>query len=263
MEFLHAINPLYSVSGFFVGALVGCTGVGGGSIMTPLLVLLFGIHPATAVSTDLLYAGITKSGGTIVHSLNRTVDWRITLLLAAGSLPAAALTLLALSVFGGDSDRVNGVISTALGYALLLTALTLAVPKRLLHRTAGRLLREVPERQTMALTCVFGAFVGVLVTISSVGAGAIGVTVLLLLYPRVPTVRIVGSDIAHAMPLALFAGLGHSFRGSVDWMMLISLLIGSLPGIALGGQIAAFAPDRVLRTLLAGALFVVGAKLSL
>ncbi|MGH6841843.1 MAG: sulfite exporter TauE/SafE family protein [Methylocella sp.] len=263
MEFLHAINPLYSLSGFFVGALVGCTGVGGGSIMTPLLVLLFGIHPATAVGTDLLYAGITKSGGTIVHGLNRTVDWRITLLLAAGSLPAAALTLLVLSEFGGDSDRLNAIISTALGYALLLTALTLAVPKQLLHRTAGRRLRELPERQTMALTCGFGALVGVLVTISSVGAGAIGVTVLLLLYPKVPIVRIVGSDIAHAMPLALFAGLGHAFRGSVDWMMLISLLIGSLPGIALGGQIAAFAPDRVLRTLLAGTLFVVGAKLSL
>jgi hypothetical protein len=261
MEFLHAINPLYSLSGFFVGALVGCTGVGGGSIMTPLLVLLFGIHPATAVGTDLLYAGITKSGGTIVHSLNHTVDWRITLLLAAGSLPAAALTLLALSEFGGDSDRTNAVISIALGYALLLTALTLAVPKRVLRRTAGRL-RELPERQTMALTCVFGALVGVLVTISSVGAGAIGVPVLLLLYPRVPTARIVGTDIAHAVPLALFAGLGHAFRGSVDWMMLISLLIGSLPGIALGGQIAAFAPDRVLRTVLAGALFVVGAKLS-
>ncbi|MGH6793792.1 MAG: sulfite exporter TauE/SafE family protein [Methylocella sp.] len=262
MEFLRAINPLYSLSGFFVGALVGCTGVGGGSIMTPLLVLWFGIHPATAVSTDLLYAGITKSGGTIIHSLNRTVDWRITLRLAAGSLPATALTLLALAEFGGDSDRTNAVITTALGYALLLTALTLFVPKRVLHRTAGRL-RELPERQTMTLTCVFGAFVGVLVTISSVGAGAIGVTVLLLLYPRVPTVRIVGSDIAHAVPLALFAGLGHAFRGSVDWMMLISLLIGSLPGIALGGQMAAYAPDHVLRPVLACALLAVGAKLAL
>jgi uncharacterized protein len=261
MELLRAINPLYSLSGFFVGALVGCTGVGGGSIMTPLLVLWFGIHPATAVGTDLLYAGITKSAGTIVHSLNRTVDWRITLLLAAGSLPATALTLLALSEFGGNSDRTNAVITTVLGYALLLSALTLVVPKRLLLRRAGRL-REVPERQTMVLTCVFGAFVGVLVTISSVGAGAIGVTVLLLLYPRIPTVRIVGSDIAHAVPLALLAGLGHSFRGSVDWMMLISLLIGSLPGIALGGQMAAYAPDHVLRPVLACALLAVGAKLS-
>lgn len=261
MEFLRAINPLYSLSGFFVGALVGCTGVGGGSIMTPLLVLWFGIHPATAVGTDLLYAGITKSAGTIVHSLNRTVDWRITLLLAAGSLPATALTLLALSEFGGNSGRMNAVITTALGYALLLSALTLVVPKRLLLRRAGRP-RELPERLTMALTCVFGAFVGVLVTISSVGAGAIGVTVLLLLYPRIPAVRIVGSDIAHAVPLALLAGLGHSFRGSVDWMMLISLLIGSLPGIALGGQLAAYAPDHVLRPVLACALLAVGAKLS-
>ncbi|MGH6848010.1 MAG: sulfite exporter TauE/SafE family protein [Methylocella sp.] len=262
MEFLRAINPLYSISGFFVGALVGCTGVGGGSIMTPLLVLWFGIHPATAVGTDLLYAGITKSAGTIVHSLNRTVDWRITLLLAAGSLPAAALTLLALSEFGGNSDRTNAVITTVLGYALLLSALTLVVPKRLLLRRAGRL-RELPERQTMALTFVFGAFVGVLVTISSVGAGAIGVTVLLLLYPRIAVVRIVGSDIAHAVPLALLAGLGHAFRGSVDWMMLISLLIGSLPGIALGGQMAAYAPDHVLRPVLACALLAVGAKLAL
>ena len=261
MDLLHTINPLYSLSGLVVGALVGFTGVGGGSLMTPLLVLLFGIHPATAVGTDLLYAGLTKSGGTLVHGLNRTIDWRITRRLAAGSVPAAAVTLLLLATLGRDTHNASSLITSVLGVALILTAVTLLFRKWILGRLA-RYAETLTDRQSRLYTNLLGAVIGVLVSLSSVGAGAIGVTVLLVLYPKLPTVRIVGSDIAHAVPLTLIAGAGHWYLGSVDWSLLVSLLIGSLPGIAIGSQLAAYVPDRVLRPVLASTLAVVGAKLS-
>ena len=260
MDFLHLINPMYSLSGFAVGALVGFTGVGGGSLMTPLLVLMFGIHPATAVGTDLLYAGLTKVCGAVVHGRNKAVDWRVALQLAAGSVPAAALALWTLSHFGVDSKGTNGAITTTLGFALILTAVTLFFRKRLLKAAAGFLDRR-SGREIAALTVALGAVLGVLVSISSVGAGAIGVTVLLMLYPRMPTVRIVGTDIAHAVPLTLIAGAGHWIIGSIDWVLLVSLLVGSLPGIAIGSHFANRVPDRVLRPLMAGTLALVGGKL--
>ena len=261
MSWIASINWLYSASGFAIGMLVGLTGVGGGSLMTPLLVLLFGFHPATAVGTDLLYAGLTKTGGTIVHGLNRTVDWRISARLACGSLPGAAATLWALSRIDRTSQSTAGTINTVLGLALIFTAITLIGRKWLLARLAERT-GSFTDRQTATLTVVFGAFLGIVVSLTSVGAGAIGVTVLLLLYPRMPTVRIVGSDIAHAVPLTLLAGAGHWYMGSVDWALLASLLIGSLPGIAIGSQIASRVSDRVLRPVLAGTLAIVGAKLA-
>jgi uncharacterized protein len=262
MDFLHSLNPLYSLSGLAIGALVGFTGVGGGSLMTPLLVLLFGIHPATAVGTDLLYAGLTKISGTAVHGLNGAVDWRITRRLAAGSAPAAALTLIGLAYFGHDSKTANAVITTTLGGALIATAVTLIFRAWLLAKVASTL-EALNDSQIRLLTNLLGAALGVLVSISSVGAGAIGVTVLLMLYPKLPTVRIVGSDIAHAVPLTLIAGTGHWFLGSIDWSLLVSLLIGSLPGIAIGSQLASRVPDRVLRPVLAGTLALVGARLAI
>ena len=261
MHFLYAsFHPLYAVSGLVVGLLVGFTGVGGGSLMTPLLVLLFGIHPATAVGTDLLYAGITKISGSFVHNFNGAVDWRITRRLASGSVPAAILTLLALSYFGRDSKSTSDVITTVLGFALLLTAVALIFRKWLLAKVAATVER-FSERQIGVLTVVLGAVLGVLVSISSVGAGAIGVTVLLMLYPKLPIVRIVGSDIAHAVPLTLIAGAGHWWIGSVDFSLLASLLVGSIPGIAIGSHFASRVPDKVLRPLVAGTLAVVGGRL--
>jgi uncharacterized membrane protein YfcA len=262
MDFLHTLNPLYSLSGLAIGALVGFTGVGGGSLMTPLLVLLFGIHPATAVGTDLLYAGLTKISGTAVHGLNGAVDWRITRRLAAGSAPAAALTLIGLAYFGHDSKTASALITTTLGFALIATAVTLIFRAWLLAKVASTL-EALNDSQIRLLTNLLGAALGVLVSISSVGAGAIGVTVLLMLYPKLPTVRIVGSDIAHAVPLTLIAGTGHWFLGSIDWSLLVSLLIGSLPGIAIGSQLASRVPDRVLRPVLAGTLALVGARLAI
>ena len=256
----HLISPAYAASGFAVGALVGFTGVGGGSLMTPLLVLLFGIHPATAVGTDLLYAGLTKICGSFVHGLNDAIDWRVTRRLAAGSVPAAAVSLWALSHFGVDSKGTSVAITTTLGFALILTAVTLLFRRRLLAATAS-FLDQRSDGETASLTVALGAVLGVLVSISSVGAGAIGVTVLLMLYPKMPTVRIVGSDIAHAVPLTLLAGAGHWWLGSVDWALLVSLLCGSLPGIAIGSHFASRVPERVLRPLMAGTLALVGGRL--
>jgi len=252
----------YTIAGFAVGAIVGLTGVGGGSLMTPLLVLLFGIHPAVAVGTDLLYAAITKAGGTVAHNLKGTVDWKITGALAAGSLPAAALTLLVIGTFfPGGIGGASKIISFSLGIALLLTAVALIFRQRIQKFSLSHHGAERDPRLTTMLTVITGAVLGVLVSISSVGAGALGVTVLFFLYPRLPAVRIVGSDIAHAVPLTLVAGLGHWWLGSVNWSLLGSLLIGSLPGIWIGSHISAKVPEKFLRPALAVMLVLVGTKL--
>jgi uncharacterized membrane protein YfcA len=255
-----SIDPRFMLSGFFVGLLVGQTGMGGGSLMTPLLVLFFGVHPATAVGTDLLYACATKTVGTLVHGLNRTVDWRIVSRLASGSVPATLITLLALSQFDISGAAAGRIISLVLGTMLMLTALSLIFRRRFLD-LLGPVLEKVTPARAARLTVVTGALLGVLVTVSSVGAGAFGVTALLLLYPRIPMAVIVGSDIAHAVPLTFVAGLGHWWLGSVDWPLLTSLLSGSIPGIVLGSYLSAHIPDAVLRPILAVTLIVVGGRL--
>ncbi|GAA5164687.1 sulfite exporter TauE/SafE family protein [Viridibacterium curvum] len=253
---------MYPVAGFAVGSIVGLTGVGGGSLMTPLLVLLFGVSPAVAVGTDLLYASITKAGGTLAHSLKGTVDWGITRAMAYGSLPAAALTLAALHTwFPGGIGEAKGLISFALGIALLLTAVSLIFRKHIQAFAQRHAPAQPDPQRTFWLTVMMGAILGVLVSISSVGAGALGVTALFFLYPSLPAHRIVGSDIAHAVPLTLVAGIGHWFLGSINWVLLGSLLIGSLPGIWIGSHISARVPEKVLRPILAGMLVLIGMKL--
>ena len=255
---LTALNPVFSISGFAVGLLVGLTGVGGGSLMTPLLVLLFGIHPGTAVGTDLLYAAVTKSVGTAVHSAHRSVDWRIVRRLASGSIPATAITVFVLSRSGGSEAHAH-LISVVLGGALVLTAFSLFF-RRQIMAVASRFSPGQP-RHPAVWTVVVGAGLGVLVSLSSVGAGALGVTALILLYPTISTVRLVGSDIAHAVPLTLIAGLGHWYFGSVDLPLLGSLLVGSIPGIILGSLLATRVPELVLRPMLACTLLLVGSRL--
>ncbi len=260
MHFLTDIDPLYTLSGFVVGLLVGQTGVGGGSLMTPLLVLVFGVHPATAVGTDLLYAAATKSVGTLAHGLHGTVNWRVTGLLAAGSVPSTILTLVVINHFetlGAGSARM---LSFGLGVALVVTALALLARRRILALAARRATEMSPARVAV-VTVVTGAVLGVLVTVSSVGAGAIGMTVLVILYRHLPLPQIVGSDIAHAVPLTLIAGLGHWMVGSVDWGLLIALLSGSIPGIVLGTMMSVRLPERVLRPVLAVTLLMVGGRL--
>jgi uncharacterized membrane protein YfcA len=262
MNWVRWIDPLYALSGFCVGALVGLTGVGGGSLMTPVLILLFGIHPASAVGTDLLYAAATKTAGTLVHGLVGTIDWRIVGLLAAGSLPMAVLTVILISHFGVSGSVVERVMTFVLGLALLATALALVFRARLIASLGVRAERA-NGRRTALLTVLTGVALGALVSLTSVGAGALGVTALILLYPALPMARIVGSDIVHAVPLTLVGGIGHWLAGSVNGAILASLLVGSLPGIGLGSYAAAHVPERALRLTLAAVLLLVGGRLVL
>jgi uncharacterized membrane protein YfcA len=261
MDFIHSLEPLYSVAGFGVGMLVGLTGVGGGSLMTPLLILLFGVYPATAVGTDLLYASATKAAGSLVHGISGTIDWRVVRRLAAGSVPMTVITMAALSYLNVHSEAARGLITTVLAAALFLTAATLLLRERIVAFYSLWVGTLRPE-QIRLLTILMGAVLGALVSISSVGAGAIGVTALLLLYPQLPTARIVGSDIAHAVPLTLAAGVGHWMLGSIDWHIFASLLLGSIPGILLGSYAAVRVPEMALRLVLAVTLVAVATKLS-
>jgi uncharacterized membrane protein YfcA len=258
-HFLLHVQLLYVLSGLVVGGLVGMTGVGGGSLMTPILILAFRIHPVTAVGTDLLYAAATKTGGTLIHGFNKTIDWRVVGRLATGSVPFTALTIFLLSRLDLSNAATQGVITRALGIALLLTAISLIFRKTLTSYYAGHV-GELNPKLVRNLTIAMGALLGVLVSISSVGAGAIGVTALILLYPNMPTARIVGSDIAHAVPLTLIAGLGHWWLGSIDFVMLGSLLVGSIPGIIVGSTLAARVPDPAVRYTLAIVLILVCAR---
>jgi len=259
----QSIDPHYAIVGFFVGALVGVTGVGGGSLTTPILIVLFGVSPATAVGTDLLFAAATKTVGSLVHGFNRTIEWRVVRRLAIGSIPATLLALIVLSFLHmGTGGGARHTITAILTVVLLLTAGILIARARISALYAEHL-GNLDDRSITILTVAMGAVLGILVTFSSVGAGAIAVTALVLLYPRIPTARIVGSDIAHAVPLTLVAGLGHGAMGSIDLHTLVSLLAGSFPGIFVGSSISARVPDLVLRYVLAAVLITVGAKLML
>ncbi|MBC7737195.1 MAG: sulfite exporter TauE/SafE family protein [Candidatus Saccharibacteria bacterium] len=253
------MNFLFSLSGLGIGIVVGLTGVGGGSLMTPLLVLLFGIHPATAVGTDLLYAAATKSVGTAVHGRAKSVDWQVVRRLASGSIPATALAFLVMNAMGMQSSK-GGFLAFLLGAVLLVTAATLLFRAQIVAYFSARV-RADNQGLVRALTVATGVVIGALVMTTSVGAGAIGVTALLVLYPRLPTLRIVASDIAHAVPLTLVAGLAHWWMGDVDWLLLVTLLLGSIPGIIIGSLLAPKLPERALRMLLALVLVLVSLKL--
>ncbi len=260
MHIFSAYNPLYSLAGFLVGMLVGMTGVGGGSLMTPVLVLLFGFHPVTAVGTDLLYASVTKTVGTVVHGKQRTVDWRIVRRLATGSVPASILTLYVMSRIGTMSGQATVTLNLLLGIALLLTSISVFFRPLILH-WAGHHIHAMEERRLGRWTIVLGVMLGVLVSVTSVGAGALGTTALLILYPRLPVARIAASDIAHAVPLTLIAGIGHWLMGSVDFGLMLALLAGSIPGIIVGSLLSGRSSDAVLRPILAITLLVVAVRM--
>ncbi len=252
-------DVLHGVAGLFVGILVGLTGVGGGSLMTPILVLLFGVSPHTAVGTDLLFAALTKSVGTAAHGWKATVEWKIVRRLAIGSVPAAIATLLLLGHFGRPGEGASAVMLVVLGVMLILTAVATLFQKQLalFAKTHERL----DDHASLWPTVLLGVAIGVAVTISSVGAGAIGVTALLMLYPALRVSRIVGSDIAHAVPLTLVAGFGHWMIGGVDFALLGNLLIGSVPGVLIGSLLSSRSPDHILRPALAAVLLFSGIKL--
>ena len=252
----HAASLI--ATGFVTGVVVGLTGVGGGSLMTPALVLFFAIAPAVAVGTDLLFAAVTKSVGTSVHSGQGNIDWRVAGLMGAGSVPAALVTVALLHALKPDVAALAAAIKVSLGVALLLTAAAIVWRTRL--ATFAQRFNVQPARRAQ-LTVLVGLVLGVLVTLSSVGAGAIGVAALMLLYPERPAAQIAGTDVAHAVPLTLIAGLGHATLGHVDFGLLAALLIGSIPGISIGSYFAKRMPERLLKTLLATMLTLAGAKL--
>jgi uncharacterized membrane protein YfcA len=260
MDLIYAIDPGYAVAGLGVGFLVGMTGVGGGALMTPLLISVFGIPPAVAVGTDLLYTAVSRSLATLIHGVNRNIDWTIVRRLAAGSIPATVLTLAVLWWLGMHGKLTGGLITYLLGGAILTTALALIFRKQL-AKLYGHRIDAMHPNTTRWLTIGMGVLLGVVVSITSVGAGAIGVTVLVMLYPRLTAARIVGSDIAHAVPLAFIAGAGYLAIGVVDGQLLLSLLARSLSGVAAGSVLAPYTPEGLLRYSLAGAMFLAAAKL--
>jgi hypothetical protein len=253
----------YTISGFAVGLLVGLTGVGGGSLMTPLLIFLFHINPVKAVGTDLLFAAITKSAGIWVHGRKGHIELKVVGLLALGSLPTALISLsLIRNLLDSDLKALTAMVTTLMGGALILTAGAIIMRHRV-NSFGESVKRFIPNWRTLRPYATVGAGVilGFLVPITSVGAGALGAAMLMFLYPSMATRNIVGTDLAHAVPLTLLAGLGHLQMGTVNLPLLLALLLGSLPGIYLGSHMSARVPERVLRALLAGMLLLIGTKL--
>jgi uncharacterized membrane protein YfcA len=251
----------YVVAGFAVGLLVGLTGVGGGSLMTPLLTLLFGVNPSVAVGTDLAFASITKTAGTFAHRFRGTVHWDIVKRLCIGALPAAVIATLALKQFGTLDQAINQIIRYSIAGSVLLTVVALLLRGRMQAWINAHPEKQLQGNSLTAATITAGAVLGALVTVSSIGAGAIGATLLVLLYPRLSPAEIAGTDIAYAVPLTAIAAFGHWWLGSIHWELLAMLLIGSVPGITIGSLAARAVPENILRALLATTLTGVAAKL--
>lgn len=258
---------LYMLAGGCVGFVVGMTGVGGGSFMTPIL-LAFGFSPAIAIGTDLLYASITKSGGVITHARQRTVEWKVVALLCASSIPASLVTTLALRHLQNSGFDYSSILTRTLGIMLVITSLVLFFRTFLIrerhhladsHSSIG----EFERRHAGWLTFMIGIVLGVMVTLSSVGAGAFGATALMLLYPRMPMIRVIGTDLAYAVPLTAVAGLGHMQLGHVDYWLLLSLIAGSLPCIWLGTRVANLVPEKIMQRVMASILLILGIRYAL
>jgi len=252
---------LLAAAGFLVGAIVGLTGVGGGSIMTPLLIAVFGVPAPIAVGTDLANAAVTKSAGTFAHLAARTVIKPIAVMLAFGSVPAAIATLSVLALSRFTPHELNQVIRACVGVALLVS-IGMLLLREPIHRWAARSARlRRGRRHRPALTILVGAAIGVAVSLTSLGAGAIGAACLALLYPELEPADIAGTDIAHAVPLTAVAAAGHAWLGTIDWMLLLALLAGGIPGIVLGSFASRRLPVRTLRYALVATLAVAGVKL--
>ena len=249
---------LYIVAGASVGFIVGLTGIGGGALMTPLL-LLFGFPPNIAVGTDLMYASVTKAGGMISHHKQKHVEWKLVKLLAAGSIPAALITGYFLQTLFTDADEYENLLKNSLGVMLLATAAVIVLRKKILKFTTSHKQNLHPRSKDIA-TVVMGILLGIMVTLTSVGAGAVGTAILMLLYPALRSANVVGTDIAHAVPLTLAAGLVHMYLGNVDFGLLAALLMGSLPAIHFGSKLAHHLPEQILRSVLASILLFLGAK---
>jgi uncharacterized membrane protein YfcA len=260
---LMDLNWINSSAGFGVGLAVGMTGVGGGSLMTPLLVLAFGFAPITAVGTDLWFAAVTKIVGGTLHNHKGTVDWQVLRRMYIGSIPATILTLTWMGLTRTVQTN-HGTIMHALGAVLLVTAIAMLSRKKI--QSLGAHLRTTTAANFLAaqpwLTVLAGVILGVVVPLTSVGAGAFGTVMLLYIYPlRMHGSRLAGTDIVHAIPIVVISGIGHLLMGNVDFKLLISLLAGSIPGILVGTLIATRSPEIVLRGAIALVLGCVSVKL--
>ncbi len=248
-------------AGAGVGSIVGLTGVGGGSLMTPLLISVFHLDKAIAIGTDLWFAGLTKVSGSVAHHRESHVDYHITRKLLYGSIPASILTMVYMH-WQGITKSGQSTLAYALGVALLLTAVTVAF-RPVWFKVGIWLERWVTRERRPTLTVLCGAILGVLVSLSSIGAGALGATMILLLYPRLDMKRLVGSDIAHAVPLTIVAGIGHASLGNVEWTLLLELLLGSLPGIWVGAKLTKHLPETITRFALCVCLVIAAKKVLL
>jgi uncharacterized membrane protein YfcA len=251
-----SLQSLYPIVGLVVGLVVGLTGVGGGSLMTPILVFVFKVPVELAVGTDLLFASLTKIVGVTAHSARGNVNWRIVGTLAAGSLPASIATIIAMGYLKAGGKPLDGIVLPVLGVSLVATAAAVLLRKRILAASQGRY--ALGEAGSARVAVLVGVVLGVLVTLTSVGAGAIGVAALMLLYPALKPAAIVGTDLAHAIPLVTVAGLGHLQLGNIDYRLLLGLLAGSIPGIYFGSTLSARLPEVLMRRILACVLLVMG-----
>ncbi len=251
----------YSIAGAAIGLVVGMTGIGGGSLMTPLLILVFGVNPAIAVGTDLVMASITKFSGALVYQKRQMIRWDIALTLLAGSLPGAIFTLIWLR-HNPSLLSAKAVITSALGVALIITSFALFFAGQLRRWRERHAHNDLSAQQKNVLTVLLGFALGLLVTLSSVGAGALGTTILWWLFPTLPLAAIIGTEIAHAVLLTAVAGIGHWQLGTVDVALLVSLLLGSLPGVWIGSHLGLKVPEVWLQRALASILIVVGFKVT-
>jgi hypothetical protein len=263
MEYLQFIQ--FVLAGAGVGLAVGLTGIGGGSLMTPLLIM-FGIPYNIAIGTDLIYAALTKAGGVAIHQRKKNIRWDIVLALGAGSIPASLLTAYILKLYFADSTSYQPILTTSLGIMLIITSVVILFKQKIQTKASDNPgpASQFVQKHNYPVTFCAGLLLGVCVTLSSVGAGAFGTAVLLILYPRLSTFSIIGTDLAHAVPLTLIAGLGHLiFLGNVDFLLLFSLLLGSIPAVYIGTHLGSRLPEKLIQPILACTLLLLGLKFAI
>jgi uncharacterized protein len=251
---------LYILAGCAVGFAIGLTGIGGGSLMTPLLIA-FGFPLPVAIGTDLLFAAITKANGVFLHHQRKNINWNIVKRLSYGSIPSSILTALILKKVFGDASNYSQILTISLGVMLLLTSLVLIFKDKITQDFVYRpqFLASFAQRHYKSITIGSGVFLGIFVTLSSVGAGAFGTAILIMLYPKLRSANIIGTDLAHAVPLTMIAGLGHLIvLGTVNLELLACLIIGSLPAVYVGTILGSKLPEKALRTILGATLFILG-----
>ena len=257
----------YILAGVLVGFCVGVTGVGGGSLMTPILITLFKIEPHIAIGTDLLYAAISKFFGSVVHAKKLNIVWPIVIWLAVGSIPASIATTWVLDNYLSQSTHYKAILTMVLGFMLTITGISIVFRtqvERFFSRFGKPMANEDIDQQRERLKskrvqiALMGIVLGIFVTLSSVGAGAFGIMALIIMFPNLPMIRIIGSDVVHAVLLTLVAGMGHMSSGNVDFELLMWLLIGSIPAIIVGTLVSSRLPEKIIRKILGITLFALG-----